>query len=209
MTYTPSQDQEQPVREKRRQDVLLVDVSLFMAATIGAHPNTCFDNVLDLFLHYFPQEFSAHGKLVEGWYVVELEDEVVLNEHGWIELASGKIIDPTVVRLLAPSCPVYYFTGVKRTWQEVQAITRRKEVWFPYVRCCEVYGQDGMEHPVYKAAHDAAVQKVMDLAHRTQPPKKMTFLTSQDVLSDQHESGMQVQVIFISACPDEEEETER
>jgi hypothetical protein len=85
MSNTFSQDQNQQVREKRKQDDLDYDVSLYMAVATGAEPNTCFDNVLDMFKS-FPDVFSTHGKLIEGWYVVDLEDEVVINEHGWVEL---------------------------------------------------------------------------------------------------------------------------
>ncbi len=198
MSNTFSQEQNQPVREKCRQDYLAVDFSFFAALTINAQPNTCFDNVLDMFLKGFPDVFSSRGcKLVEGWYVIDLEDEVVVNEHGWCEFPDGRIIDPTVVMLVSPDRPVYYFPGVERTFQEVKAIVQKKDVLFPYVRGEGIYGKDGLGHPNYKAAYKAATQKVFDLAHAVQPPKRMTFLTAQDPEDDQAGVGISVQVFII------------
>ncbi|GCE15077.1 hypothetical protein [Tengunoibacter tsumagoiensis] len=201
---TFSQAHNHPVREKRKQDYLDDDCSLRAAAAIRAHPNTCFTNILDLFLTPFSRVFSLYGKLIEGWYVIELDDEIVLNEHGWIEMSDGKIIDPTVVLLLPLEQPVYYFSGVERSWNEVKSIMRKEDAWLPYVRFSGTYGSDGMGHQMYKAAHDAAVQKVFSLATMTQPPKKMTFLTAQDPLDVQREMGVSMQVFLLS--PDHEEE---
>jgi hypothetical protein len=203
---TFSQEHHQPGREKRKQDFLDVELSLFVALIIDAQPNTCFDNVLDMFLKYLPDEISScGGKLIEGWYVVDLEDEVVVNEHGWCSLPDGRIIDPTVVRLVPPAYPVYYFPGVERSWQEVQDIVQQKDAYFPYVRSVGIYGKDGLGNQAYKAAHDAARQKVYDLANATQPPKRMTFLTAQDLGDDQRDGGIRVQIMIISPEQDEEE----
>lgn len=190
--------------EKRMQDYLAYDSSLKAALAIGAQPNTCFDNVLDLFLVYFPDVFVSYGSFVEGWYVVDLDDEVVINEHGWIEMPGGKIIDPTVTLLVSPEQPVYYFPGVERSWREVKDIVQKRDVWFPYVRAVGTYGPDGLGHPAYKAAHDAATEKVFSLANASQPSKKMTFLTAQDLSDDQRDMGMSVQVFVVA--PDQNEE---
>lgn len=191
-----------PVQEKRMQEYLDYDISLLIALVIGAQPNTCFDNVLSMFLKYFPNELASHGRFIEGWYVVDLGDEVVLNEHGWAEPPDGTIIDPTVTLLVPPQFPVYYFPGVQRSWQEVQAIAQNKDAWFPYVRGSGLYGEDGMEHPAYKAAYEMALQKVHTLANATKPPKKMTFLTAQDL--DQKERSRSVVRIFIMSLKPEE-----
>lgn len=197
-----SQEHHQPVREKRKQDSLDYGVSLDMALAIGAGPNTCFDNVLDMF-RYFPDVFSVYGKLIEGWYVVDLEDEVAMNEHGWAELPGGKIIDPTVVLLIPDARPVYYFSGVERSWQEVKAIASKKDAWFPYVRGAGTYGEDGLGHPAYKAAFEAARQKVFDLAQRSNPSKSMTFLTAQDLDNDQRDRGA---ILEVFVFPDQDQE---
>jgi hypothetical protein len=202
---TFSQKQNEPVREKRKQDYLAAKFSRFMALAIGAEPNTCFDNVLDLFLKAFPDLFSPHGKFVEGWYVVDLDDEVVLNEHGWCELPGGTIIDPTVVLLLPPKQPVYYFPGVERSWQEVHEIVQKKDIWFPYVRGSGMYGEDGLGHPTYKAAYKAATQKVISLATAHRPPKHMTFLTAQDLESNRGSGGIRVQMFMPSSEPYDKE----
>jgi hypothetical protein len=202
---TTSSEPNQPVREKRKQDYLDESTSQQAAFLIGADTNGCFDNALDLFLKYFPDVFFPGGKFVEGWYVIDLEDEVVVNEHGWCELPDGRIIDPTVVILLPPEQQVYYFPGVERTWQEMQAIVQqKKEIWFPYVRCVGTYGADGLEHPAYKAAYEAATRKVFELALASQPPKHMTFLTAQDLENDQRDMGMSVQMFL--ATPDAQQE---
>jgi hypothetical protein len=202
MSDSIPQEQNQLVKEKRQQDYLDVDVSSFVALTIGAQPNTCFENVLDMFLTYFPAQFSSSGsKFIEGWYVVDLDDEVIVNEHGWGEFPDGRIIDPTVVMLVPPAVPVYYFPGVERSWQEVKEIVlHKKDAWFPYVRSVGIYGADGLGHPNYNAAYKAATQKVFNLAYATRPPKRMTFLTAQDLETDQ--SGVEIHVQMFSISND-------
>ncbi|GHO82289.1 hypothetical protein [Dictyobacter formicarum] len=192
-----SEDARKGVQEKRRQDDLVVDLSLLFARAMRANPNTCFDNVIDMMVHYLPEAFSAAGKLVEGWYVVDLEDEVVLNEHGWYTLPDGRILDPTVVILVPPERPVYYFAGVERTYQEVKTILQQKEAWFPYIRCVGTYGDDGLGHPDYAAAYEAARKKALALAHASKLPKRMTFLTAQDLEEPQEAMGLQVRLFIV------------
>ncbi len=177
-TFSSPQKPDHPVQEKRKQDSLAEAFSLKVAITIGADPNTCFDNTWRMFIRYFPEVFKAHGTFIEGWWVIDLPDQVVMNEHGWAELADGTIVDPTVVLLLDPETPVYYFAGVARRWQEVDTIVRAEQ-WFPYVRF-GAYGEDGLGHPAYKAAYDAARQKLLSLAQATQPPKQILCLSAQD-----------------------------
>lgn len=200
MTEIHSQESH-PVQEKRMQEHLDYDMSLLIALIIRAQPNSCFENVLDMFLQYFPDEFAFHGQFVEGWYVVDLSDEVVVNEHGWCELPNGNILDPTVTLLVSPECPVYYFPGVKRSWQEVKALVQNTNAWFPYVRGSGTYGEDGLKNPAYKAAYEAAIQKVHALANATEPPKKTTFLTAQE--PDQaKEKRSTVRIIIIASDPE-------
>lgn len=206
MTNIPSSHEPDPnVREMRMQDYLAYDVSHQLALLMGADPNGCFDNILDLFLRYFPDVFAELGTLWEGWYVVDLDDEVVINEHCWVELPDQTIIDPTVTLLVSPSQSVYYFPGVSRYWQEVNDLVQQKrDVWFPYVRGSGLYGEDGFGHPSYKAAYEAARQKVYSLAQATESPKKMTFLRAQDLDDDRREEGSAV-LFFIIGAQDEEE----
>lgn len=201
MTDTFSHEQSPFVQEKRKHDFLAFARSLSLALAIGAEPNTCFDNVLRMFKD-FP-EIVAEGRMVEGWYVVDLDDEVVVNEHGWCELADGRIIDPTVVLLLSPSQPVYYFPGVQRSWQEVHDLVQKDDVFFPYVRCEGTYGEDGLQHPVYRAAHEAARQKAFSLARGTQPPKVITFLSAQDLADDQRDPGGSLHIFIVSGDQNE------
>ncbi len=188
MSTTP-----EPVEEKSgRRDLDLVH-SLAAALSVDAEPNTCFDNVLRLFTTPSLSTLFTSGRWVEGWYVVELEDEVVLNEHAWVEMPDGHIVDPTVVVLVPPQCPVYYFAGIYRSGDEIRALARQKDVFFPYVRSVGTYGKDWLGHPQYRAAHDVAVKKVRMLAHMSNPPQKETFLMAQDDIGD----NIQIHIIVL------------
>jgi hypothetical protein len=181
------------VQEQSRQHDLDMLTSLLASTAIDANPHSCFENALKLFLEPDIGPLWRHARFVEGWYVIDEQDEVIVNEHGWLEL-DGRIIDPTVVILLPPETPVYYFAGVTRSWEEIQLLTHKKQVWFPYVRNVGTYGTDGLGHPHYKAAHDAARQKSHTLSHATQPPKKETFMVAQD---DLPQTDVQVYVVML------------
>jgi hypothetical protein len=201
-TVSHPQEPSDVVQEKRKHDYLAEIFSLRVAITIGADPNTCFDNTWRMFIQYFPEIFKPHGSFLEGWWVIDLPDQVVMNEHGWAEFPDGTIVDPTVVLLVDPDTPIYYFPGVTRTWEEVEALVQA-EKWFPYVRF-GAYGEDGLGHPGYKAAHDAAKQKLLSLANATYPPKQMHCLSAHD-LEDQHAEECELHIIIIS--PDEDEKS--
>lgn len=164
-------------QEKRKQDFLALDASRQIASLIEANPNTCFDNAWHTFL-LFPDLFQQTGRFIEGWWVIDLPDEVILNEHGWCELEDGTICDPTVVSLLPEEVPVYYYPGVVRRWEEVARLVE-EEKWFPYVRFGE-FGEDGLLHPAYKAAREAALQRMHALANATTLPKKTTVMSALD-----------------------------
>lgn len=163
--------------EKTLRDSLLVDLSRQMAAAIGAQPNQCAMNAWRTLIA-FPNQFQAGGRLVEGWFVIETDQSVVLNEHVWCETAEGRIVDPSVLLLVPETTPVFYFAGLARTWAEAEAL---EGAWFPHVRFDGVHGADGLGHPGYRAAREAARRKVFALALRRQPPKQMQFLTAQDL----------------------------
>ncbi|HEY7417680.1 MAG TPA: hypothetical protein VH593_21030 [Ktedonobacteraceae bacterium] len=203
------QEQQQPVQEKRWRDYLDYEFSRFVAHVTGAEPNTCFDNVLSLFMTFSSYVLASGGKMVEGWYVIDLEDEVVTNEHAWYEFPDGKILDPTTVLLVPREQPVYYFPGVHRSWQEVHDILHQEgDTYFPYVRCVGIYGEDGLGHPVYKAAYEAAREKVFSLSMTNSPPKRMTFLTAQDLEHDQQGMGISIHV-FPDLSASEQEAQDR
>jgi hypothetical protein len=162
----------------RMQAYLAYSTSFLMALLMGARPNCCFDNAWRLFLRSFPEVFYPDGKFIEGWYVLDFPEKVVMNEHGWCELPDGTMLDPTVVLMVPPDQPVFYFPGVTRSWEEVHTLVQ-EEQWFPYVRGAE-YGEDGLGHPGYRAAYEAAKRKVAELANAASPPKTQVYLRAQD-----------------------------
>ena len=151
--------------------------SLVLGAAVGARPNQCYVNAWRVLIE-FPERFEHDGRFVEGWFVIEQEDEVIVNEHGWCEQADGTIIDPSILLLVPSDQPVFYFPGVVRSWQETEALEGE---WFPQVRFDGVSGPDGLGHPAYKAAYDAAHVKARTLANATTPPKKLVVLQAQDL----------------------------
>jgi hypothetical protein len=163
------------VQEQTLRDELLVHLSRQMAAAIGAQPFQCATNAWRALIE-FPDLFRAAGRLVEGWFVIETDERVVMNEHVWCEL-DDRIVDPSVLLLVPETTPVFYFAGLSRTWEEAEAL---EGALFPHVRF-DVYGADGLGHSGYQAARDAARRKVYALALRARPPKAMQFLTAQDL----------------------------
>src|SRR5215469_6044314 len=116
--------------EKPMKDFLHVALSVWIAKAIAAQPHRCFANAWKAFIE-FPQIFCEDGRFIEGWFVIETEDRVTINEHGWCERADGTIVDPSVLLLVSPDTSVWYFPGVTRTWEETEALEGE---WFPQVR---------------------------------------------------------------------------
>jgi hypothetical protein len=162
--------------EKSSRDSLLVALSRQVAAAIQARPFHCAANAWRA-LVTFPERFRQGGRLVEGWYVIEEGRRVTLNEHVWCELADGQIVDPSVLLLVSETTPVYYFPGLNRDYAETEALEGQL---FPHVRFDGLHGDDGLGHPGYRAAREAARRKVYELALATTPPKAMQFLTARD-----------------------------
>lgn len=200
MTDTPLHKPDEPVQEKKMQDFLSLKLSVRALLQIAARPNHCFDNAWQTFLSS-PEAFR-HGRFVEGWIIFDLEHEVVLNEHGWCELQDGTIVDPSILFLVDSDQPVYYFPGVTRDWQEVQRLVQEQHT-FPYVRFDGKHGKDGLGHPIYKAAREAALRKVDQLAHTCTPAKTTTLLTAQDGAEDAEGIGITLH-IFVDS-PDQRE----
>lgn len=132
-------------------------LSLLIALQTGARWGHCYENIYPAFFAV-PQLFEPHGLFVEGWIAFAYQDNVVLFEHGWLTSGS-RIVDPTIVLAVEPGEPVYYFPGVLRGRAELEALENE---FFPHVRHCD-YGDDGMAHPAYRAAYEAAQQKAMAL----------------------------------------------
>lgn len=59
-------------------------LSLRLAREMQAQPNHCYLNAWQTFIHR-PDLFQD-AWLIEGWFVAILQDQVVMNEHGWIAL---------------------------------------------------------------------------------------------------------------------------
>lgn len=71
--------------EKTLREALIGDLSRSVATAIGAQPHQCAQNAWRALIA-FPELFQADGRLVEGWFVIEMSDCVVMNEHVWCEL---------------------------------------------------------------------------------------------------------------------------
>lgn len=150
--------------------------SLLLAQKMHAQPNTCFENAWHTFI--LNPEVFALAHFIEGWLVMELGPVVGVVEHGWIELPDGGIIDPSILLIASFTDPVFYAAGVRRTWEETEAL---EDQIFPHVRFDGVHGDDGLLHEGYKAARDAASQLVFTRAFAHQPPKMMVFCVAQDL----------------------------
>jgi hypothetical protein len=130
--------------------VLAYAQSSIMGLYINAEWGHCYENCYPA-LFAFPEVFHPHGLFIEGWIVFTDSGKVVLMEHGWL-VRGIQLFDPTIVLVTMPDQPIAYFPGVTRTWPEMEALENEL---FPHVRF-EDYGEDGMQHPGYKAAYEAA-----------------------------------------------------
>jgi hypothetical protein len=123
----------------------------------GAKWGHCYENSYPVFFA-FPKLFYPDGRFIEGWIVFEDRNNVILMEHGW--LVSGRtIIDPTIVLGTDPTQIIHYYPGVVRSWEELDGLDNEM---FPYVRFSG-YGEDGMGHPDYKTASEAAMLKAREI----------------------------------------------
>ena len=164
--------------EQSSRDTLLVALSRRVAAAIDAQPNHCALNAWRTLID-FPELFREAGHLVEGWCVIAEEEQVTLVEHVWCTLDDGqKIVDPSILLLVKDSTPLFYFSGLTRTYTETEAL---EGALFPHVRFDGVHGDDGLGHAGYKAARAAARRKVYTLALARKPPKAMEFVTARSL----------------------------
>jgi hypothetical protein len=151
--------------------VLVWEVSQAVAWLTGAIPRVCTTNAWRALI-CLPDVFYPHGEYIEGWIAYATDTQVKVVEHCWCEVASRQawhIVDPSIVFLVQRGDPVYYFPGVRRSWQETEALEGE---WFPHV-LFEGFGKDGMDHPGYKAAYDEAVRQGTSLAQACSPAKEL------------------------------------
>jgi hypothetical protein len=117
---------------------------------------------------------------IEGFLVIDLPEEVILCEHGWLQREDGSIIDPTIlVQPLPSGSEVFYVAGIQRNRLDV-AVLLGKPQQFPAVRSDTRFGPDGMDHPQYRAALLTARDHSVTCAHRSSPPKEIIFLLAQE-----------------------------
>jgi hypothetical protein len=183
----------------QREAVLEWELSQVVALASEAVPRRCTTNAWRALI-CLPVVFFPHGEYVEGWIVYETGTQVVVVEHCWCELAPGQtrhIVDPSIVFLVERGQPVQYFPGVRRSWKETEALEGE---WFPHVRFGD-YGEDGMGHPAYRAAHDEAVRKGTELADISAPPKELAVHCAQLVPDADLEQGGDDMVILVHVVP--------
>lgn len=151
--------------------------SMLYGMQTGAQWGHCYENIYPVFFA-FPAVFYPHGHFIEGWIVFEDQRNIILMEHGW--LVSGEfIIDPTIVLGTNPTQTIRYYPGVTRSWEELDALENEM---FPHVRFSD-YGEDGMGHPGYKAAYDAALEKAQ--AIRAVSGKELIAVRASDIAEQQ------------------------
>jgi hypothetical protein len=76
-------------------------------------------------------------------------------EHGWL-VSGAQLIDPTLVLSLVPDRAVFFYPGVIPSWSETDGLENEL---FPHVRFSG-FGEDGMGHPGYRSAYEAAWQRL-------------------------------------------------
>jgi len=178
MQTQPQDDHEQPTKEVQKSTLSENDyaLSLMIALSIRAQFGYCYRNAYPAFFA-FPQLFEPRGQFVEGWIVFEDQGRVVLMEHGWLVSNRRHLVDPTIVLALDNGQPLYYFPGVVRSWQETDALNNEL---FPHVRFSD-YGTDGMGHPGYRAAYEAARHQAHSMLT---PAKKFIEVRASEVSAD-------------------------
>jgi len=165
-------------------------LSALIAAQVGTRPHHCYENAYPTFFA-FPQLFEPHGLFIEGWIVFVHQDAVVLMEHGYL-MSGAHIIDPTIVLEVEFDEPLYYFPGVIR---DRDGLEKLENEFFPHVRF-EEYGDDGMAHPAYRLAYEAALRKATSLATKGKTVKEVRArgLTQAEI---QDEAGEQSAVTIV------------
>jgi hypothetical protein len=151
----PMNNQTKPGAEHRLDYALSVKV----ANLIEAVEYRCWYNARDAMLQL--PGLLLFGGYVEGWLVVPRAHEVQVIEHGWIAFREGRLLDPSIVLVEKEDQHLEYFPGLIFSWQALQEIP--PDTTLPLARLMS-HRRDGLGHPDYKAAYDAAMARATDLA---------------------------------------------
>jgi hypothetical protein len=148
-------------------------LSLAIAKALKTTPHLCYMNALHtlMTLRGFPQ---LH--YVEGWLLLQNAHQVVLVEHGWCEYGEQRVLDPTLA-LEPKTCDAIagYFEGVVYTREEMVRLACQ---FLPAVRTTGHFGADGLKHPGYRAAYQAAYGYACHLATTLSPSPPVTIQPS-------------------------------
>ncbi len=117
-----------------------------IAAKIAAQPKACWANALTALRS---QKQLQGAFYVEGWFLQTAEPLPI--EHGWIELADGTIVDPTVVVVDEPYKCFEYFPGVRYTQEDLKwvRVSQLPHVW-------KFGRRAGFRHKPYREAYQQA-----------------------------------------------------
>lgn len=140
--------------------------SVFLALRTAAQPNCCFQNAWEVVSEL--SEYFTQGSYVEGWLVLEWDDSVLLLEHGWANGPNGRIIDPSIIFLVAPDTPLAYFPGV--CYSRAETLAFRGEM---LPRVSTTHGGDGMRHSGYKTAYEQGWNLAQTLAAQAHPARRV------------------------------------
>jgi hypothetical protein len=141
---------------KKRLDYAL---SVKVATRIEAVEYRCWYNARDAMLQL--PGLLLFAWYVEGWLVLPKAHEVQVIEHGWVAFRDGRLLDPSIVLVEKEDQHLEYFPGIILPWQALQEIP--PDTMLPLARLLS-HRRDGLGHPDYQAAYDAAMARATDLA---------------------------------------------
>lgn len=170
--------------------ILSYELSLAVAWSTGALPHACYANAFHACeaLAAWPDR-----TLVEGWIVIEQATQVALIEHAWCEVP-GLILDPSIA-LLGPRdlCQaVRYIAGIRHEPTVLRMLACHD---LPWVRTCGRFGPDGMGHPEYRDAYEAARALAMRLASAAFPAKTVGIYPSIGMKAETRPRKLAVQIV--------------
>jgi hypothetical protein len=134
-------------------------LSAALAVCTHAEPYRCWRNAVIALL--FNAALFQKASYVEGWIVLPRKTTIEIIEHGWI-VADHTLIDPSLVLIEPEAQLVFYAAGLEFSREELPQHLQGKTL--PLV-CHSSYGNDGMGHPGYQAAHAQAWAYAREQAH--------------------------------------------
>jgi hypothetical protein len=119
-----------PGASRRRRPNRVYDVgrSLAVAEAIELEPRACYKNAL---LAFLTLDELRGGSYVEGFAVPDFGRIRLPLEHGWVELADGTVVDPSLAAL--GHADVAFFPAVRLSWQRARRLVA-EEAELPYLR---------------------------------------------------------------------------